>query len=237
MGGWRPWWTPLTATGCSAYVRSTTGDLLAAYDALRGAVSAASDAAAPDLLLWQLTRLGEMAWRLGQSEAAAAHFQRALGLGITDQFLLGVWADFLLDQKRPTEVIRLLADWERSDILLLRLALAGKAVGDPRAAGWASQLRDRFAAATLRGDRLHEQEAARFELDIEQQPRKALELAVQNYRVQKEPRDAEILMRSALAAGNTKAAQPALAWFRDFRYQDPHLSRLAAQLSVPGVRP
>ena len=35
--------------------------------------------------------------------------------------------DFLLAQKRPKEVIELLKDWERSDVLLLRLALAGKA--------------------------------------------------------------------------------------------------------------
>ena len=229
----------LTATGCAAYVRATTGELPAAYEALRGAVDAAP-AAAPDLLLWQLTRLGEMALRLERPAVAAQHFQRALALGITDQFLLGAWADFLLDQKRPAEVIGLLADWERSDILLLRLALAGKATGDSRAAGWAKQLRERFAAATLRGDRLHEQEAARFELDIEQQPKKALELAVRNYQIQKEPRDAEILMRAALAAGNAKAAQPALAWFRDFKYQDPHLARLVTQLAVPaapGARP
>ena len=39
----------------------------------------------------------------------------------------------------------------RSDILLLRLALAGKALGDKRAIDWAAQLRDRFAAAALRG--------------------------------------------------------------------------------------
>lgn len=224
----------LTATGCTAYVRASTGELPAAYDALRAAVDKAPKTS-PDLLLWQLTRLGEMAWRLEQPAAAAQHFQRALGLGITDQFLLGAWADFLLDQKRPAEVIKLLADWERSDILLLRLALAGKAAGDSRAAGWANQLRDRFAAATLRGDRLHEQEAARFELDIEQQPRKALELALRNYQIQKEPRDAEILMRAALAAGNARAAQPALAWYRDFRYQDPHMARLAAQLAVPAT--
>ena len=71
---------------------------------------------------------------------------------------------------------------------------------DARAGGWAAQLRDRFAAAAQRGDRLHEQEAARFELDIEGQPAKALDLASRNYQAQKEARDAEILMRAALAA-------------------------------------
>ncbi len=96
-------------------------------------------------------------------------------------------------------------------------------------------MRDRFDAAAQRGDRLHEQEAARFELDIEGQPRKALDFASLNYQVQKEPRDAEILMRAALAAKDAKAAQPALDWLRTSRYEDARLSALASQLAAQGA--
>ena len=128
-------------------------------------------------MLWELTRLAEMAIRLKRFDNADAYFKQALKLGVTDQFLLGAYADFLLLQKKPEAVIALLADWERSDILLLRLALAGKATNHKKAADWASSLRDRFVEAAKRGDRLHEQEAARFELDIENNPKKALALA------------------------------------------------------------
>ena len=177
-----------------------------------------------------------MANRLARFDTAEAYYKSALQLGVTDQFLLGAYADFLLARQRPAEVIALLADWERSDILLLRLALAGKAAGDKRAAGWASQLRDRFQAASLRGDRLHEQEAARFELDIENKPAKALALAAANYAVQKEPRDAEILLRAALGARQTAAAQPALAWMTSSGYQDPAMQALVTQLTAGGAR-
>ncbi|MEO8656721.1 MAG: hypothetical protein ABI409_21545, partial [Ramlibacter sp.] len=187
------------------------------------------------LVLWVRTRLAEMAIRLQRPDQAQAHFDKALKLGITDQFLLGAYADFLLLQHRPAEVMTLLADWERSDILLLRLALAGKAAKDSRAKGWADQLRDRFSAAALRGDRLHEQEAARFELDVENQPSKALELAARNYTAQKEARDAEILLRSALAANQPRAAQPALDWLRTTNYEDPALASLAAELVARGA--
>jgi hypothetical protein len=132
-------------------------------------------------------------------------------------------------------VLTLLAGWERSDILLLRLALAARAANDPRAADWASQLRDRFAAASLRGDRLHEQEAARFELDIEGNPKKAVDLATRNYQAQKEPRDAEILMRTALAAKQPRAATPAVAWLRASKYEDPQLAAMADKLTTPGA--
>jgi hypothetical protein len=177
-----------------------------------------------------------MAIRLQRMDEAQAHFNEALKQGVTDQFLLGAYSDFLLLQQRPAEVMKLLADWERSDILLLRLALAGKAANDPRAAGWADQLRDRFAAAVLRGDRLHEQEAARFELDVEGHPDKALQLASQNYQAQKEARDAEILLRAALAARQPKAAQPALDWLRTSGYEDPALAKLADQLAGQGAK-
>ena len=219
----------LTATGCSAYVQAATGQLEAAYQTLTAAVKAAPQASA-ELLLWQNTRLAEMAWRLQRFDVAEGHFKTAQKLGVTDQFLLGAYADFLLERQRPTEVMTLLADWERSDILLLRLALAGKAANDTRATGWAAQLRDRFAASALRGDLLHEQESARFELAIEGNPVKALARASHNYATQKEPRDADMLLRAALAAGQRQPAQPALDWLQSSRYEDPAISAVAAQL-------
>jgi hypothetical protein len=225
---------PLLGTGCSAYVEATTGQLQPAFEKLAAAVKA-SPQASSELLLWESTRLAEMAWRLQRFDVAESYFKNALKQGVTDQFLLGAYADFLLARQRPAEVLTLLADWERSDILLLRLALAGKAVGDKRSADWAAQLRDRFQAAAQRGDRLHEQEAARFELDIEGNPAKATLLASRNYEVQKEPRDADILMRAALAANQARLAQPALDWLRSSRYEDPVMNQLATQLASKGA--
>lgn len=228
--------SPALQVGCKTYAMASNGQLKEAFATLASAVKT-TPSDAPELLLWQYTRLAEMAARLQQPEVAEAYFKSALNTGITDQFLLGAYADFLIANKRPAEATKLLADWERSDILLLRLALAGRSTSDSRAASWATQLRERFVAAGQRGDRLHEQEAARFELDIENQPAKALELALHNYEVQKEPRDAEILMRSALAARQAKKAQPALDWLRDSRYEDPALAQLAAQLVAKGAKP
>ena len=225
---------PLVGAGCTAYVQATSGQLDTAFESLATSVKAAPQAA-PELLLWQNTRLAEMAWRLQRFDAAENYFKSAIKQGVTDQFLLGAYADFLIARQRPLEAISLLTDWERSDILLLRLALAGRAAKDPRADGWATQLRDRFQAANQRGDRLHEQEAARFELDIEGNAAKALALAVKNYTVQKEPRDAEVLMRAALAARKPKDAQTAIDWLRSSGYQDLGMAQLATQLEAQGA--
>jgi tetratricopeptide (TPR) repeat protein len=227
--------SPLFAQGCVAYARASNGQLEDAYETLDGALAAARRPP-PELALWQHTRLAEMAMRLQRWEDAERHFRSALDLGITDQFLLAAYADFLLERGRPDEVLGLLVGWERSDVLLLRLALGGKAVRDGRAADWAQTLRERFRSAARRGDGLHEQEAARFALDIDNDPGAALELARRNYGKQKEPRDAQILMRSALAAKQPRAAQPALDWLEDSRFEDPALEDLARQLEAAGAR-
>ena len=226
---------PLLAIGCSAYVASSQGaGLETAFNTLAAAVIQHANSA-PELLLWQYTRLAEMALRFERFDVAEGYYKRALKLGVVDQFLLGSYADFLLARKRPAEVLTLLADWERSDILLLRLALAAAATQDARAANFSGQLRARFAEAAKRGDRLHEQEAARFELDLERNPKQALALAASNYTVQKEPRDAEVLMRAALGAGQAVKARPALAWWRSSGYQDPQIKTLADQLIAQGA--
>ena len=219
----------LYAQGCEAYVQASSGQLQQAYDGLRAAF-ASTEHVDPGIALWLHTRLAEMAIRLQHWDEAEDHFKAGLQQGLTDQFLLGAYADFLIERQRPKEALKLLAGWERSDVLLLRLALAGKAANDPRASDWAKQLRERFDAAAQRGDRLHEQEAARFALDIEGKPAEALALAKRNYEVQKEPRDAEILLRAAAAARQTDAARPALEWLRESHYQDPHIEQLAGAL-------
>jgi hypothetical protein len=227
--------SPLFVQGCVSYARASNGQLEDAYESLDGALAAARRPPA-ELALWQHTRLAEMAVRLQRWEEAERHFRSALDLRITDQFLLAAYADFLLLRQRPDEVLGLLVGWERSDVLLLRLALAGKAVRDGRAADWAQQLRERFRAAAQRGDGLHEQEAARFALDIDNDPDNALELARRNHAKQKEPRDAQILMRAALAAKRPRAARPALDWLEESRFEDPELQALARQLDAAGAR-
>ena len=234
----KPLAEPLWGAGCLAYAQGSSGSLRAAFDALSAAVrtaAAAKPPATPELLLWSHTRLAEMALRLRQPELAETHFKSALGLGVTDQFLLGAYADFLLQQRKAADALKLLAGWERSDILLLRLALAAKDLNDPRAVQWSSELRERFDAAAKRGDALHELEAARFELDLRSDPARALALAGSNYQVQKEPRDAELLMRAALAARQPRAAQPAIDWLRTSRYEDAALEQLARQLIAQGA--
>jgi hypothetical protein len=220
----------LLATACGSAVDGLTGKSAEAYEQLSTALARRPDAD-PDLKLWIQTRLAEMALRQGKDELAERHFKAGLALGVTDGFILAAYADFLLDHDRAAEVLPLLRDWERSDILLLRLALAESAAKAPAAAAHIAMLKDRFDASALRGDKLHLQEEARFHLYLRGDAGGALRLAAENYRVQREPRDARILLEAALAAKQPQAAQPALDWLRASGFEEPRYARLAQQLT------
>jgi hypothetical protein len=219
----------LISAGCRTYVDATTGNARAAYSELSEALAQRPDAA-PEIRLWVLTRLGEMAWRLDDPVVAERHFREALALGVTDNFLLAAYADFLLERARPQDVVTLLNNWTRSDTLLLRLALAAKALRLPEAQTHLKSLEDRFAASALRGERLHLAEEARFLLDLKGDPKAALAAALENWKTQREPRDAAVLLEAALAARQPKAAAPALRWLEESRFESARLRKLAAAL-------
>jgi len=221
----------LIALGCETMVQGLTGQAGTAYAAL-SQMQARHTTAARDERLWVLTRLAEMAQRLGRLDAAEAHFKQALALDITDTFLLAAYADFLLDQGRASEVVALLKDKTRSDTLLLRLVFAEQALKLPTAKTTAATLADRFHAAQLRGDTVHQQEEARFVLHVQHDAKKSLALALENWKVQLEPRDARIVLEAALAAKEPAAAKPVLRWLAESGNEDALLRRLAEQLKA-----
>ena len=219
---------PALFGACTGLVHAYSGQLEAALSHFQQALKATDD---PGNRLWLLTRTGEVEAWLGRPDRAEAAYRQALGLGLEDGYLLAAWNDFLLDQKRPVEVVQGLSTWESSDGLLLRLALAEKQLALPKAAVHAQTLQDRFAAAKLRGDTTHRAEEARFLLAIKNDLPQALEIATANYGVQREPRDARILLEAALAATNVSAAKPVLDWLRSSGFEDLQLRQLAKALA------
>jgi Tfp pilus assembly protein PilF len=222
----------LIEAACAASARGLTGGARRSYRLLEDALRR-SPGAEPVLQVWAHTILGELAEQLGEVAAAEKHFRAALSLEQRDPYLLGAYADFLLDRDRPGEVRDLLEDESRIDPLLLRLALAERRLGAAALGEHVALLQARFDAARRRGDSVHLREEARFTLHLLDRPGAALELARRNWASQREPADARLLLEAALAADDPAAARPVLDWLDRTGLEDARMAALARRLAEP----
>jgi hypothetical protein len=212
----------LPAQVCRAELMSLQGQAAPAAAAL------AALARQPDADTgWLSLVRAELAERRGDASADALYRQAVAAPSLPDVYTLAAYADWLLAQRRERDVATLLAGREDADALLLRLAIAWKRSADLRAPRAIATLAARFDAARLRGDRSHGREQARYELDLLGDAQAALSSAQSNWVVQKEPADALLLARAALAAKQPQAAQPVWQRARDTGWQDARLQALA----------
>jgi tetratricopeptide (TPR) repeat protein len=215
----------LVWTACLASVDGVTGQLVESYKQLRVVLERSRNTQL-GVQSWVLTSLAEMAARAGMTQEAETHFRAALAHEPADFYLLDAYADFLLDSGRSPEVLGLLRDQTRADPVLLRYALALQAQHSKELPAQVEQLRDRFEASRLRGDRVHLREEARFTLHLLNAPAAALKLAQDNWLVQKEPADVRILLEAALAAGDAAVFDTVKEWLRSSRLEDVELQRI-----------
>ncbi len=204
---------------CQSTPASLSGNAEASYKMLHQ-ILLAGTAMPKDQQVWAWTSLAEIAWRLGYFEAASQHFQAALQVGVQDHYLLRVYADFLLQQRRPVEVIELISADTQNDSLLLRLTLAEKNTHSKNFSTHVSLLQERFQLNRQRGSEFHKGDEARFNLYILNQPQTALKLSQQNWTIQREPADTYILLESAIAAQDLKTIVDVKKWLASHGTKD-----------------
>lgn len=220
---------PLVPGGCLASLNAVDGHAANAYRLLS--------------LLWPQARsepiavqswiqgiLADSAKYAGNDAAADQHFRVALQLTPGDNFLLADYADLLLDEKRPRAALDLVKDYSQSDTSFLRQVYAETAIGAPQAASDAAEMARRFAALELRGSRTYRREQAGFVLHVEHDPRRALQLAQENWTVQRAPEDMQVFLETALAAGAPQTAQPVLDQLASTHLEYPLIVRLAGRV-------
>jgi len=214
--------------GCLGDIAGVTGQSSKTLELLRQVLAESSLSGRERI--WIATILGETAVRTGAIRDAEEYFSEAFKVGIKDQYLLGVYGDFLLDQGRYPDVLSLLHYETRADGLLLRLALAEQALNLSTFHNHLAELASRFAASRERGTTVHIREEARFTLTLLRDAGRALPLAQTNWSVQREPADARILLECALAAKNRAAAQPVIDWLNANHVEDFRLRQLTKQI-------
>jgi tetratricopeptide (TPR) repeat protein len=218
---------PSITTLCVQSLNGLTGQLQSAYAAIS---ALPQHALPPEARAWRYSELGEMAERLGDDSAAEHWLREGLAVAADDFYMRAAYADVLLRQRRPADVLGLLNGYESMEPMLLRIAIAHRMLNDAQTARSAGLLASAFDLEQQRGDAVHRREQARFLLDVSRQPAKALAVAQQNWQVQREPDDLLILLRAAAAAHEPQAAAPARDFIKTERLQD-------VRLAAAGVAP
>ena len=224
----------LVGITCLASIDGAEGRAVQAYNDLNAALLV-SDIGRRDSVgvrNWAITLQAEIAERIDRVADAERLYKTSLALDPTDGYTKAAYSDFLIDSGRPSEVIALIPADTRSDVLLLRRAIAAKLARSKDAAAVAKDLGERFAASKARGDRVHLREEARYALAIKYEPKEALALARENWQVQKEPLDARIALEAAAAAQKPEAVADVQSWLEATRLQGAKLSQLVRQLKA-----
>jgi tetratricopeptide (TPR) repeat protein len=214
---------------CIQGLRGLSGQLQSAYSSL---AQVSTQGWLNSEKSWLYSELGEMAVRLGREQEAERWFGQDLRLSPSDFYVRAAYADLMLQQGRPREALALLHGQESLEPLLLRIAIAQKQLRDPALGESSERLRAAFTAELQRGEAVHRREQARFLLEIEDQPHLSLAAALENWTVQHEPDDVLVLVRAAMAAGNPRAAAPAVDFARAQGQNDVRIDALTPAISA-----
>jgi len=226
---------PLVRATCEAPLDGIAGHAGTAYERLAAMLPHARvDAGVKG---WTLTALAELSIMRGDDRAAERHLHDALELDDDDVYARNLLFDVLVENHRDAEASTLLEGREAIDSHLVRLAISEHALRSTDADRLAGSMRERIAAAALRGDRIHLREEAMFALAVEGDATRALRIARDNWDVQKELADARLLVSCAAAAGDPAAAEPVLAWARRTGVRDAWLAARIRALAAPDHLP
>jgi tetratricopeptide (TPR) repeat protein len=224
-----PLTSPIVAATCEAPLDAIAGTADEAYARLARLVASARTGDA-GVRGWALTELAELAYMRGDPDAAMAHLGSALAIDPDDAYARNLDADILMATGHTADASRMLAGREQIDSHLVRRAIAEHELHGRDADRLVAAMRERIAAAAERGDRIHLREEARFTLAVERDAPRAVRIAADNWKVQKELADARLLAEAAVAADDRDAAAPVVAWARSTGVRDAVLARSLARL-------
>lgn len=174
---------------------------------------------------WAIGLQGEIAALNGDDAAAVSYFKTVIDAdpAVIRERLLA--ADGLLRLHQPQGVIDMMAAAPPVDGVLLRRALALRALGNSAAAApIETELARRVKLNLDLGLTSHAREDGLYFLLIADDPAAALERAKVNWTLQHEIEDARLLIDAASAAGQPEAATPVADWIAAEHIEVPMLS-------------
>lgn len=219
----------LLTTACLSQMVGLTGQIDAAFSLLHKTYLK-DQHANTDAKLYVLSILAEMAQRKGDNEAAKQFYQDGLAITPGDQYLLTSYSAFLLDNHQNEQVSKLLGTTPFTDILLLNKLIAAVRLNHQSDIQRLNQLfQNKIKETKLRGDTPHINVLARYELEYNHNYSKASNLALQNWRQNKEPDDLKLMLQAAIQANDITTFNEAVTWIEKNHMEDSRFKKMIQQ--------
>lgn len=170
----------------------------------------------PGLTRFVLVMRGDIASRLAEPDARK-WFERALALDTGDVRTRLAFARHLRRAKQPRDALAMLATATESDTVLLQRALAAREAGTTDAAMLGDRLGKRFQLARQTGSETELRDEAEYHLALRNDAAKGLQLALENFRTQRDREDQELLQQAASAGRRPDALDGMQAWAKTER--------------------
>jgi len=208
----------LPGTICLASAMTGPGSLERARRLL-----ASLDAAGPapvEITRWRLMTEADLALRAGDPDAALKHLERASALDPADEEARTRLAELLHAMGRDARALEVASPPGASLARLVIGLCAAEAIGDPRVTGYRREIDELLEVLRRRGEQRHERERAQLALSADGDAGRALELARQNFAIQKDTPDLRLLIDAALAAADRDSLRFARGWLTATGFED-----------------
>jgi predicted Zn-dependent protease len=220
------------STLCQSSVQSVNGHAQRSYKLLK--VLLKSMPSDDVWRQWTLATMAEIATRLGNMNAAESHFKQVLNGVSSDTYLKVRYADFLLQQQRPNELLEQFSIPYDDQALLLRQVYAARLVNNRKQIEkYQSHLSQRLnlPRQDLRRDEQNLQAAilAYYYLNIDKQPEQALYYAKLNWETQKASEDLRLLLRAAQLTHDKRSLAIIQQWRKKTALEDVILESLLSK--------
>lgn len=210
---------------CAARLGGLAGSLAAAYSRMQAVIEITPTSKFEERA-FALGVAAELAERMTDTDKAEAFYSELLSIAPDSAFARAAFADYLISQNDGDAAEKVIGDAPHTEALMLLTAMAGKQSMTAASVNAATELGARLAVDRMNEDYSHAREYARFALDYQNDPKAALFFAQANWRAQKEPVDARILARAAIANEASEIVQELKRWVRDSALEDPALERI-----------
>jgi len=208
----------LPGTICLASAMTGPGSLERARRLLASLDAAGS--APATVTRWRLMTEADLALRAGDDDAALAHLERANALDPANEEARTRFAELLHAKGHHARALEVAGS---SGASLARLVIglrAAEDISDPRATHYRLKIDELLDVLRRRGEQRHERERAQLALYVDGDAKRALDLARQNFAIQKDTPDLRLLIDAAIAAGDRDSLRSVRAWLTEMGFED-----------------